>query len=102
MVRPLADWDFGGRWGVTYDCWGFQQGNEDFVRGYVRPVVEVVVYREFFVNEVFFYGIEVGTLALVLQDSCVRLPTLPKKLNHVASSFTESKRASAGRRTSIS
>jgi hypothetical protein len=27
-----------------------------------------VVHREFFVNEVFFYGIEVGTLALVLQD----------------------------------
>jgi len=41
---------------------------EDFVGGYVRYVVEVVVHRKFFVNEVFFYGIEVGTLALVLQD----------------------------------
>ena len=46
----------------------FQQGIKDFVGGYVGIVILVVVVGEFFVNEVSFYRVEVGSFSLVLQD----------------------------------
>ena len=44
----------------------FQHSIENFVGGYVGFVIEVVVGREFFVDVVFFYCIEVSPFVLVL------------------------------------
>ena len=58
----------GRGWVVGLFLWllEFQQGIKDFVGGYVRIVIEVVVIEEFFVNEVSSYSVEVGSFCLVL------------------------------------
>jgi len=60
----------GRGWVVGLFLWllKFQQGIKDFVGGYVGIVILVVVVGEFFVNEVSFYRVKMGSFSLVLQD----------------------------------
>jgi len=58
----------GAGWAGAFMASGVLVRHRTFCWGYVKFIIWVVVIGNFFVNKVSFYGVEVGSLTLVLRN----------------------------------